>query len=81
MDSTGCEGLLSILSEIPYRGMKMKINWRTTGTLAVSSLFLAGCAVSSLPEIKSQTPPGGEYEANLHEGYVELAEMEAGRGK
>lgn len=55
----------------------MKFNWRATSTLAVSSLFLAGCAVSSLPEIKSQTPPGGEYEANLHEGYVLLAEMEA----
>ncbi|MEQ9491837.1 MAG: OmpA family protein [Alphaproteobacteria bacterium] len=55
----------------------MKINWRTISILAISSTMLAGCAVSSLPDIKSQTPPGGEYEANLHSGYVELAEMEA----
>jgi len=55
----------------------MKFNWRTTSVLAVSSVLLAGCAVSSLPDIKSQTPPGGVYEQNLHAGYVELAEMEA----
>ncbi len=55
----------------------MKMNWRTISVLALSSAMLAGCAVSSLPDIKSQTPPGGEYEANLHSGYVELAEMEA----
>ncbi len=55
----------------------MKTYWPTIGALTVSSLMLGGCAVTSLPDIKSQTPSGGEYETSLHSGYVELAEMEA----
>ena len=51
---------------------------KSTTALAVAGLFLTGCAVSSLPDIKAGSPPGGAFDTALHKEYVALAELEAG---
>ena len=58
--------------------ISMKQLMKSTTTLAAAAFVLAGCAVSSLPDIKSATPPGGAFDQALHKEYVALAELEAG---
>lgn len=50
---------------------------KSTTALAVAGLFLTGCAVSSLPDIKAGTPSGSAFDKALHKEYVALAELEA----
>ena len=51
---------------------------KNTTALVFAGALLAGCAVSSLPDIKASTPSGSAFDVALHKEYVKLAEMEAG---